>query len=142
MVLRRAGAVIFLIFISPLAWAQLDKDSEGALNQTVELLNDPGKRERAISGSGSPAAYEADLRARALSKNPENLKELYSISGDIFADMVRGNQGDTEKIKNGLQKGTIDPRTFYDSLSPEQKRRIKELAEDIERASKTPNPRD
>lgn len=109
----------------------VDPHSEKALQQTLQMLNDPQQRMKAVNQS--PQAQKAHQQALDLAGNEENLGEIYNLSGQLLQNVAKDANGDPQKMREALQKAMRDPAAFAQSLTPAQKQQLKKLADDIER---------
>lgn len=112
----------------------MDANSEKALQQTVEVLVDRGKRQGAINES--PAAKQADAYARGIG-NDRDAERIYQIAAEVFKTKIRDANGDPRQLQELLLK---DPEKVYESFTPEQKRMIRNLASEIEGRKKPAAP--
>ena len=61
---------------------------------------------------------------------------MNDIASSVFTDMVHQNNGDTVTMHDQLQKALSDPKAFMNGLSPEQQKRIRNLAAEIDKDNK------
>ncbi len=127
-----ALSVFIFLFFSESAKAQAlsDPGSAEALEKTTALLRDQSQREKAISESPDAKKNHADLKELAGSE--ENINGAYGISANIFEKMVRDSGGDVSLMQKMIEKAQRDPSSFYESLTPDQKKNIDALAKQIE----------
>lgn len=97
---------------------------ENAIRETQNVLTDTTQREKAIQQS--PEAQKADAQVKQLAGDQKTHEEYYKLASEIF-----GGYKDEESMKSSISNGTRDPAQFYDSLTPEQKAKIKELSEKL-----------
>ena len=122
----------FIAIIGLPCFAQeLDKSSDQALSETTKLLNTPAARNAAIQKD--PASRDADRKARDLVGTKENTDEIYGLASEIFKDQTYKAKGDVKTLKAQMEKASSNPEAFENELSPEQLKRIRELASKIER---------
>jgi hypothetical protein len=105
---------------------ELDAASTAALGQTQVLLQTPAEREKVVNQTA--AAQTADAEAKALAGNPANTEDIYKISSDIFADLVKQANGDPQKMQQMLIDAKNDPKGFYERLSEKNRRSIHEIS--------------
>jgi uncharacterized protein (DUF2126 family) len=115
----------------------LDSASDEALTQTQQLLTDPSKRAKAIEND--TAAKQADQNARSLGVTQANTEEIYALTADIMATLVKDSDGDPVKLQATVQEALKNPEAFRSKLTPAQIQRIKGLAQRID-AEKTKKP--
>lgn len=119
--------LITLCFFSFQASAATDEEIKAeALQKTQELLRDPAQR--AKYGAESPKA-KANLDSTDKLVGPNNTKETYDLTADIFGSMEKKANGNPTAAVEAAQKS---PEDFFNSLTPEQQARIHELARKIE----------
>jgi hypothetical protein len=110
-------------------WAQ-DHD---AIKQTQGVLTNKKDRQKAIQELPE-SAKKVDQNVDIIVGGDENQKEeMYQISADIFKNFEGKSAEEMQKILEQAQK---DPEAFYKSLSPEQQKKIKGLANKIESKKK------
>jgi hypothetical protein len=115
----------------------LDAADEEALKKTQELLQNPALRQKTLEKDADAA--RADQKVRELGVTEENSEEIYSITSDIAATLIREADGDPAKLQEMIQKAIQNPEAFAQSLSPEQIRRIKAVSSKIDK-EKTKRP--
>lgn len=102
-----------------------------ALQKTQKLLETPKLRKTLIENDKN--AGELDKKIVTLTKGSETLnQDIYSISSDVFVDLLTQSAGDEAKLQELLERAKTDPKAFYDSLTPEQKVRVRNVAGQIE----------
>lgn len=113
-----------------LAQSQSEKEMlHEAVQKTQSDMSDRKTRKTLID---TPAAKKADSDAKALlGEDPKMVDEIYSISADILPHLADAG-GSPEKMAELAEKIRTNPQAFFDSLTPEQKKRIQELAKKIE----------
>lgn len=120
---------------APAAKATSDEAaSQEALKETQALLKDPAAREAALKDNPDAAKLNENLKSLA---GPQDSEEIYKISADIMGDLMKQSDGDPVKAMQLLQDAQKDPEHFGANLSPEQRAKIKAIAERIEAAQKT-----
>ncbi|HEY8280257.1 MAG TPA: hypothetical protein VIH99_11580 [Bdellovibrionota bacterium] len=123
---------LFLVFLVSMPAFALDKNDEQALKETQNLLSD----EKALAEftKGNPAAANALDQVKIMTGGDATKQaEIKNISSSIFTDMVKANNGDPAAIQSQLQNALKDPQAFMKSLSPEQQKRIRDLASELEK---------
>jgi len=116
----------------------LDQADEDALRDTQKLLGDQTRMKE--FGRTDAEAGKALNQVKQLTGNdPAKQAEINGIASSVFADMVKSNNGDTVSMHDQLQKALADPKAFMNGLSPEQQKRIRDLASEIDKknAAKT-----
>jgi hypothetical protein len=113
-----------------------EQEVKEALEQTKALLNDTAFRNGYQS---DPNAKEAHAKVKEIvGNNSRQQQEIYSLSSEAFEKIVADAKGDPGKIMEILQKAQADPKEFMRSLPPEQQKRIRELASEIDKKKEKP----
>ncbi len=124
---------IFLFFITgllltPLVQAQEELDP---VAEAQAFLKNEQRREELFKKDEK--AKEADTFAgQAVGGDKASKEELYSISADIMAQLVKEGKQDPAKMQEILKKALVNPEAFTKSLSPEIQARIKAVADKTE----------
>ncbi len=122
--------ILASIFCAPtFALEQADED---ALRDTQKLLGDQ-KRIEELSRTDAEASKALNQVKQLTGNDPAKQAEISGIASSIFTDMVKSNNGDTVTMHDQLQKALADPKAFMKGLSPEQQRRIRDLASEIDK---------
>ncbi len=116
----------------------LDAASAEALRKTQAMMNDPAAVQK-FAGTNAQAQSALDKAKAATGNDPKKLQELNSISSEIFGTIVRRNQDasgnvDNQKLEQQLNAAMRDPAKFMQSLPPEQRARIQQLAAEVEKS--------
>lgn len=109
-----------------------------ALEKTAQLLENRTQRDEAISKNKD--ANKADLMARDLMGDGQNLDQLYKAAAKIFRSLANQTGGDNSAMMQKLSQAQQDPQSFLKNLSPEQQQLIKKLAEQSLNNQAKPNP--
>lgn len=115
--------ILFLATSFTIPSFALDEHSQKALDETQQLLRDKKQREK--------AAGENDQTKKADSYIDEigaNKDATYDLSADIFAELVKRANGDPAVMQKLLEEASRDPAAFANSLSADQKAKIKGIA--------------
>ena len=99
-------------------------------DQAIFLLNNPDLREQYIRQSAQ--MHEADQKLRDLAGSQATSENIYSLAAEIFADLIIRTQGDPDTMLQLLQEAQQNPEAFAYQLTDEQKRRLSELAKQIQ----------
>jgi hypothetical protein len=119
------------------AHAELDKQDEQALKETQQLMTNKEERTKAIQKD--PKAQTADANLKALmGGNANATEEVYALAADVFANVMKEANGDVGKMQEMMAKFMRDPAAFANSWTPEQKAKLKLLAEKIGRPEMAP----
>ena len=128
--------LIACLFFLPAISPAFDEVDGQALAEAKELLQNP----QTLKGpAGNPNEKAALVEIEKLTKgDPKAQQEINQLSSDIFADMVKKNGSGEEVIMKSLLEAQQNPAKFMQSLTPEQQRRIRELASEIDKKSEQP----
>lgn len=125
--------ILILATLSVPVYAQeskLDAASKDALLQTQALLMDKDQRDKAIKKD--PKAVEVDNRIQQLTGgNPETNQKVYAIAAEIMGMIAEDAKGDSTKMQESLVHYMRDPAGFFNKLTPEQREKIRKLAEEL-----------
>jgi hypothetical protein len=110
----------------PVAAQMLDPVSASALAATLNLLQDPARRDAMIAGH--PQAAAADRQMQALLGTPALREEFYALAAAIFADVAQRAGGDPGRMAQTLATGQADPAPFVAGLRPETAERLRAFA--------------
>ena len=115
----------------------LDSASQQGLQKTQKLLRSKSEREQYMEKH--PEAKNADKKVDNLTANPKLKEQIYGVSSDVFANVVKETGGDSVKLQQLVEEAMKNPEAFYNKLSPEQKAQIRGIADQIEKES-PPSP--
>jgi hypothetical protein len=117
------------------AQAELDEHDQKALKDTQELLTDKEQRREAV---------ERNAKSRAADRNARDLfggqmtDEVYALAADVFANVVKSANGDAKKMQEMMAEFRRNPAAFAASWTPEQKAKLKALAEKLGKPEMAP----
>ncbi len=118
----------FVLLLSHGEHAQAsDAETVEALQKTQSVLNNSKDRNDFIKNNGK--AKDADdfaLKAAGGDANKKN--EIYNISSEVFAELVKANNGDMAKVQQQLMEALKNPEGFANSLSPELRKKIRSVS--------------
>jgi len=125
--------LLLLILIPDVSFA--DEETQAAVKTVQEQMKSPKFHKDAAKESKEAAAVEKQVKELAGSE--ANEQEIYNLAADVL-----GNMKDLtpEQMTQLLQEAQNDPQGFASKFSPEQRRKLKELAERIPAAQKKRNP--
>jgi hypothetical protein len=103
------------------------------LGQTQDLLKDPQKRNAFIQQDTQ--ANEVNKKVNQVAGSPEVSNQIYNLSADVFAEIHKITGGDPEKMNKLLQDAAKDPSVLGNALSEDQRKKLKEIATQIETAN-------
>lgn len=98
--------------------------------QTQDLLRSKEAREKAIKELPENAQIADQNVNKIVSGDAADKEELYNISASVFNNFEGKS---AEEMQIILQKAQQNPEAFYNSLSAEQKEKIKKLSDKIEK---------
>ena len=118
------------------ATANEQAELDNALSAAQSVMKDPKARQEAIRTS--PDAAQADRAVQSLG-DAATTEAIYSLAADILGTMGKADGRDPNKVAGDLERAQANPEAFANSLTPEQKQKLHEIADKIEK-SKTPVP--
>lgn len=110
----------------------LDPDDEAALADTQKLLNNQQALE-AFAKDNPDAKKALDQASIAVGGDKKKQAEMNSLSADVFKDLVKSSNGDSAAMQEKLQQALKDPGAFLQQLTPEQQKRARDLASEMEK---------
>lgn len=122
-----------LAFVPAARGEDLDAATLEALEKTQAMLRDPELRKG--ENAKDPQAVKTQESVKSFAGDAKNEQKMYEMSADIFGDLVRKTGGNADRLKAATKDAGKDPAAFYDSLSPEQKKRIHDLSIEIEKSN-------
>ena len=117
---------LVLLAAAPLAGETPDSALQEALAATLRVLRDPALHSPAVAGS--PRAATIDTEIQAMTGSPELTQEFYDLAATIFEELARNSGGDTNKLRETLERAAEDPAAFAALLSPATLDRLRALA--------------
>lgn len=127
--------IFSLSFFPHLSHASDEADNQ-ALAEVQALLQNP----QVIKGpAGNPDEKAALAEIDKLTKgDPKTQQGINQLSSDIFADMVKKEGAGEGGIMRALLEAQQNPGKFIQTLSPEQRQRLRELASEIDKKNESP----
>jgi hypothetical protein len=124
-------AFILALSASTSAFA-LDQTDQDGLKDTQALLGDQKRMEE--MGRTDAEMGKALNQLKQISGNDAKVQaEVNAVASSVFSDMAHKNSGDSVSIHDQLQKALADPKAFMNGLSPEQQKKIRDLASEIDK---------
>lgn len=120
-----------LIFLAAVVFVQgiYADDLTSALQQTQDCL-----RNQSCAAASTDAGKEADRKLlEAVGGNASDKQALYNLSADVMAVLFQQSGGDPVKMQALLQKAQTDPESFLNSLPPDMKAKIGNIATEVEK---------
>ena len=125
-------------FISLNLWAQ-DTDP---LAEAQAVLTSRLEREKFLKQDKKAQAAD-DFADRAVGGSKEDKEELYSISAEAVAHLIKVNGADPEKLQEQMLKAIQNPQAFKKSLPQDIQDRMNAVVNKVQSrspASKSSNP--
>jgi hypothetical protein len=109
------------LFVAPVVFAQTD--SSDALAQAQAILKDKAAREELFK-KDVKARQADDFATTGAGGDAGTKEQMYGISADIMAQLVKDGNQDPAKMQEILRKALENPEAFKKSLSPDIQARI------------------
>jgi hypothetical protein len=123
-------SLISTFFFNISVHAELDKYNQEALKKTQDFLKNKSEREAFINKSPDAQPYAQKMNDMGMNESQKN--KTFNISADVFAELVKENNGDAAAVQKMLLNAQQNPEAFYNSLSPENKKMIESLGSEME----------
>jgi hypothetical protein len=107
-----------------------DAQNAEALEKTQALLRNRDERNKAINAAPDSQSNHSELEK--LVGAGANTDAVYDLTADILANIVGDAKGDPLAMQQRMMDAQKNPQAFLNSLSPEQRARIKAMADKIE----------
>lgn len=120
-------AAVATLLLSPVAFADLDQDSEEALRQTEALMNNPALRAAAIKGDADGTKANLNLKA-ATGGDPQKEADAYKLGMEVFSKIVKEEGGDLDRIQKRLLEYQANPNSLGGMMSEAQKAELRRIA--------------
>lgn len=131
--------IILLQFSTLAVLAQgLDVHDQKALSETQQLLKDKNQRDEFVSHDDKAKAADDFLKSVLGKDNTGLTEDIYALAGEVFAQVVEQSQGDIRKMQELLANFQRNPASFAETWSPEQKAKLKSLAEKLNKPQLSP----
>ncbi|MEZ0393327.1 MAG: hypothetical protein ACAH59_14000 [Pseudobdellovibrionaceae bacterium] len=108
-----------------------DAETEKAVSEVQEMMKDPKFHQNAAKESKE--AQQVEKHVKDLAGNPENEQEIYNLAADVLGNM---KDMTPEQMNEFLRQAQKNPESFQKSWTPEQKRKLKELADRLPSSQK------
>lgn len=128
-------SILLILALSAIShFSQADSFSsygmENNSSRAMFLLNHPDQREQYIRQSAQ--MHEADQTLRELAGSEITSNNIYGLAAEIYADLLQRSGGDPDLLLQLLMQAKQNPEAFANQLSEEQKRRLSDLAIQVE----------
>lgn len=110
--------------------APTDAATQTAIKQTEDMLRSNAAREKFLQQDSN--AQKTDDAVSKVVGSKENKDKIYEIAASILQSLAESNGGDVNQMKSKLETEMKNPEKFLESLSPDQREQIRELAGKIE----------
>lgn len=126
-----------LLALSFPSHGELDEHDQKALKETQTLLKDREQRRNAINENQK--TRDADQNVKNLFGGSEALTdEAYALAAEVLANVVKSADGDARKMQEMMTEFHRDPAAFAATWTPEQKAKLKALAEKLGKPNMAP----
>ncbi len=123
--------MIFLLFLN-LVFSDSDQAiQKEAYSTTSKQISNPKSRAEMLRQNPKAQAMDKDLKDLVLTD--ENQKLIYELAAEVLMNLQ--DQTPEQALEN-LQKAQRDPSSFGANWTPEQKKKLKHLVEQIQNARK------
>lgn len=121
---------LFFICSSLSVYGQVDDSDQQAVKQTQDFLKN--KKERDEYKAKSKSAHQADDQLSALGFTEEESQAVYELSAEVFSGVAGEGGASPEKMLRILAEYQRNPASFASKWTPEQKAKLKALAEKLD----------
>ena len=121
----KISIIAILLTCSQTAWAEDD-----VLAETQALMAD--RQQMSALAQKDAGVKRADDFVTEVVGSGKEKDDLYKISADVMGVLVKKHNGDISAMQNDLMQALKDPAKFLDSLNPEHKDQIRNLATKVE----------
>lgn len=124
--------LIVLTFFIPIlsSGGELTEEQQNALTRTKSFMKNSHQRQEYLKSS--PYAQEAHNKAANLLGSKQNVNKAYDMAGQMLESLLKQSNGDMSKVKEALLRGQANPAQLAESMPPEFKKMLRELANDVE----------
>lgn len=136
---KKIYLVVVCMFVSSFSFAELKSDDADSLQKTQNFLKDKAAREAFIKDNPEAQQHVNQMNSLGMSANQQN--EIYGVSSEIFAQLIKENNGDSIAVSKMLLEAQKNPEAFYKSLSPESQAKIKAMGFQLEEKKSANNPK-
>lgn len=136
---KKIYLVVVCMFVGSYSFAELKSDDADSLQKTQNLLKDKAAREAFIKENPEAQQHVNQMNSLGMSANQQN--EIYGVSSEIFAQLIKENNGDSVAVSKMLLEAQKNPEAFYKSLSPESQAKIKAMGFQLEEKNSPNKPK-
>jgi hypothetical protein len=115
------------LFAHPTFAADQDPAMNDAIADTQRMLQDKSARDAQIKKDPHAQKADQDVSA-AVGGSKEGSDKVYQMSAEILPMLSKQANGDPDKMAKLLEEAQKNPEKFYNSLSPELKDKVRDLA--------------
>lgn len=122
------------LIISAQSWAENQDDAEltGAIQETQRLMENKSERQKVILKDSKAKA--ADDQVKAVSAGDAQTEdEIYAIAGELLPYIQKLSNNDLNQMAKLVEEAQKDPKKFAEHWPPEQRAKLKAIAEKIQR---------
>lgn len=123
------SALVFSLLIFSFVTAGAD---DSPMVQTQQFLKNSKARDEEVSKT--PEAQKADSYVTEVVGEGEK-ENVYEAASEIFGNF---DGKSAEEMQAALAQASGDPQKFYESLKPEQRKKISEIADRVSKSKKKP----
>jgi len=128
--------IALLAAITFASFTHADSEIDTAIPNVQKDMASPDFSKKAAQMS--PAAKAATDRVKSLSGgDPALEREINTLSADVLGNMKGKSM---EEIQEMLEAAKDNPEKFADSFTPEQKQKLKEIGEKLEKTKGSAKP--
>lgn len=121
------AALSVMLGLSSAARAELDKESQEALEKTQQLLRDQAQRANALKESKDAQRNHQSMESML---GASNTNSAYEISAEVLEKIVKDTNGDIVLMQQIVEEAQKNPEAFAKKYFNESQRaRIKQMAE-------------
>lgn len=133
-------AFILVALTPAISQAELDEHSQRALEQTQGMMRDRQQRQQAVQQGGKGAQRADQMVQRLTGGDPQKADEIYGLAADVMGEITKMANGDPKKMMEILQRLQRNPEEFVKHWTPEQRQKLREIAQDIEKPKAPQSP--
>lgn len=115
--------LIFILVAFSFSYVQADEETRAAVQAVQEQMKSPQFHQEA--SKNSPEARQVEMQVKDLAGSSGNEQEIYNLAAEVLGNM---KDKSPDEMKKMLQDSQGNPEAFANSWTPEQKRKLEELA--------------
>lgn len=118
------GLFYIMILTAISITVKADVETDDAISEVQSQMQNAQAFKNSTANNSKEAASTQRM-VEKLSGNPENEKDIYKLAADILGNMKGQSPEEMQKILEQAQK---DPEGFASKFSPEQRKKLEEIA--------------